>query len=65
MLELEVVGELAMWVTRLRLRRRASGVWTQQPLAWSAAVRNGRAMRVGSHHTVQEARRQLGWDRDA
>jgi ketosteroid isomerase-like protein len=61
-LKLEVSGEQALMLSRIRARGRASGVWTDETLAWSVSLRNGRVMRLAFHQTVEEARRQLGWD---
>jgi hypothetical protein len=61
-LKLEVSGEQALMLSRIRARGRASGVWTDETLAWSVSLRNGRVMRLAFHQTVDDARRQLGWD---
>jgi ketosteroid isomerase-like protein len=61
-LKLEVSGEQAVMLTRIRAKGRASGASTDQTFAWGVSLRNGRVMRLASHRTVEDARQQLGWD---
>jgi ketosteroid isomerase-like protein len=60
-LDLEVSGEQALAIGRLRLKGSASGAWVEQTVAWSVCVRNGRVMRLNLHQTPEDARRELGW----
>jgi ketosteroid isomerase-like protein len=61
-LELEVSGEQALVIGRLRLKGRSSGARTEAPAAWSVSVRNGRVTRLTTHQTADDARRRLGWE---
>jgi ketosteroid isomerase-like protein len=61
-LELEVRGEQAVSAGRLRLKGRSSGALTEVTGAAAWSVRNERLIRMAYHQTVQDARRELGWD---
>jgi ketosteroid isomerase-like protein len=61
-LELEVRGEQAVSIGRLRLKGRSSGALTEVTAAASWSVRNERLLRMAYHATVHDARRELGWD---
>jgi ketosteroid isomerase-like protein len=61
-LELEVRGEQALTVSRTRLMGRSSGAWTELTVAGAASMHNGRIARLALHQTVEDARRELGWE---
>jgi hypothetical protein len=61
-LELEVRGAQVLTISRMRLKGRASGAWTELTVVGAGLMRNGRIRRLALHQMVQDARRELGWD---
>jgi hypothetical protein len=61
-LDFEVRRERALSIGRLRLEGRLSGALTELTGAASWCGRNQRLFRMAMHTTVQEARRELGWE---
>jgi hypothetical protein len=61
-LEIEVRGEQAVSSGSLRLRGRSSGAMTEVMGAAAWSVRNKRLIRMAYHQTVEDARRDLGWE---
>ena len=62
LLELEARGEQAVSIGRLTLKGRSSGAVTEVMGAAAWSVRDERLLRIAYHQTVQDARRELGWD---
>ena len=61
-LEIDLRGEQAVSIGRLRFRGRSSRAVTEVTGAASWSVRDGRLLRMAYHATVEDARRELGWD---
>ena len=62
LLELEARGEQAVSIGRLTLKGRSSGAVTEVVGAAAWSVRDERLLRISYHQTVQDARRELGWE---
>ena len=62
LLELEARGEQAVSIGRLTLKGRSSGAVTEVTGAAAWSMRDERLLRMAYHPTVQDARRELGWD---
>ena len=62
LLELEARGEQAVSIGRLTLKGRSSGAVTEVMGAAAWSVRDERLLRIAYHQTLQDARRELGWD---
>ena len=62
LLELEVRGEQAVSIGCVRLKGRSSGAVTEVTGAAAWSMRDERLLRMAYHPTVQDARRELGWD---
>jgi ketosteroid isomerase-like protein len=61
-LELKVRGEQAVSIGCLRLTGRSSGAVTEVTGAATWSMRDERLLRMAYHPTLQDARRDLGWD---
>ena len=61
-LEFEARGEQAVFIGYLRLKGRSSGAVTEVMGAAAWSVRDERLLRIAYHQTLQDARRELGWD---
>ena len=55
-------GEQAVSIGRLTLKGRSSGAVTEVTGAAAWSMRDERLLRMAYHPTVQDARRELGWD---
>ena len=62
LLELEARGEQAVSIGCVTLKGRSSGAVTEVTGAAAFSVRDERLLRMAYHPTVQDARRELGWD---
>ena len=58
----EARGEQAVSIGCVRLKGRSSGAVTEVMGAAAWSVRDERLLRIAYHQTVQDARRELGWD---
>ena len=61
-LEFEARGEQAVSIGRLTLKGRSSGAVTEVTGAAAWSMRDERLLRMAYHPTVQDARRELGWN---
>jgi hypothetical protein len=61
-LEFEARGEQAVFIGCLRLKGRSSGAVTEVTAAGASSMRDERLLRIAYHPTVQDARRELGWN---